>query len=409
MTKKKPQTQPAPESSFNPGRWYRHNKSAVHRGLLYGIGVVVLFAIGWWAYFALSNREEKLTKDEYMTLARRAFNCGYFDVAILNYHKASNAAPEDQLVKREMFLARSRDNLNRGGGFELALASSYQVLADDPASIIGRVSLAQLFELRGQADSMLYYAGQALERGRATGDASAQLAADLVLATHHRTLDAQDSAFAYCEDALAAATALSDDFQVAFTKAGLGFAALQIDSLDYAQRVFRDLLAYRGRNGSDFNDIGSAGLADYFERRGARDSARVYLEPLRSSMDNNVIDGTTAYATRVYGRILRDEQKYDEAIEYLARSLEMWRNLRAIPDVIECLNDLAQVYRLKEDYLDARKYYMAAGNLANDQKLPRRDLYTADLNVLFLKNLKPDEYRRAGEEGIALARQLLVQ
>ncbi len=405
MAKKKTQARPAPAPRFNLGRWYRHNKKAVHRGLIYAIATVAVVAVLWVGYFALANRGVTLTKDEYVALARRAFSLGYFDQAILNYHKAQNAAPDDALVARESFMARQRENLGRGGSFDLALAASYQVIADHPESIVGCVSLAQLFEMRAQADSMTYYAQAALQRAQVRSDYAATTAAHLLLAAKYRTIDQQDSMFVHGRLALEAAIADGDTFQVAFCRAGLGFSALRIDSLELAEQLFRELLAYRGRNGADVNDIGNAGLADYFQRRGALDSALVFLEPLREEISGNLVDATTAYAARILGRVLRDRGQYDAAGEVFARSLEMWRTLRSESDVIDCLNDVAENYRLKRDLFNARKHYMAAGNLAKEVGLPKRDMYSADLNLVFLQNLKPDDYRRAGEEGIALARQ----
>jgi tetratricopeptide (TPR) repeat protein len=405
MAKKKAQARPAPAPRFNLGRWYRHNKKAVHRGLIYAIAIVAGAAVLWVGYFALANRGVTLTKEEYVALARRAFSLGYFDQAILNYHKAQNAAPDDVRVARESFMARQRENLNRGGSFDLALAASYQVLAEHPESIVGCVSLAQLFEMRAQADSMEHYARTALQRAQIQDDHAATMATHLLLAAKFRTIDQQDSMFIHGRQALEAATADGDTFQVAFCRAGLGFSALRIDSLDLAERLFRELIDYRGRNGADVNDIGSAGLADYFQRRRELDSALVYLEPLREEIGSNLVDATTAYAARILGRVLRDQGQYDAAGEVLARSLEMWRTLRSESDVIDCLNDVAENFRLKRDLFNARKHYMAAGNLAKEVGLPRRDKYSADLNVVFLQSLKPDEYRRAGEEGIALARQ----
>ncbi len=409
MAKKKAQARPAPATGFNLGRWYRHNKKAVHRGLVYAIAIVAGAAVLWIGYFALANRGVTLTKEEYVALARRAFANGYFDQAILNYHKAQNAAPDDELVAREMFMARQRENLSRGGSFELALAASYQVVADDSESIVGRLSVAQLFEMRAQADSMAHYAHAALVRAQARNDHAATTAAHLLFAAKFRTIDQNDSMFSHGRRALEAAVADGDTFQIAFCKAGLGFSALRVDSLNLAEQLFRDLRAYRGRNGADVNDIGSSGLADYFQRRGELDSALVYLEPLREEIGSNLVDATTAYAARILGRVLRDQGQYDAAGEVLARSLEMWRTLRSESDVIDCLNDVAENYRLKRDLFNARKHYMAAGNLAKEVGLPRRDKYSADLNVVFLQNLKPDDYRRAGEEGIALARQYYEQ
>ncbi len=390
--------------SFSFGRFYRHNKNPDSQSTdlcdLDGSGDIGDRYGGYWL---IVNRGVTLTKDEYVSLARRHMYQGKFDQAVLNYHKALNADPTDKMIQREHFLARSRDNMSRGSTVELFHAAAQQLLTEFPNSLIGKINVAQALELRGDVSGMHRLASEARTQALATPDTTALLAADLALATYYRTKEMQDSAYFIGNEALAAAEAIDDTFHVALVRAGLGFAAIRLDSLAFARSVFEDLLKYNGEAASSFHDVANSGLADYYHRSRMNDSARVVLERLRQVINSGAADGTTAYTLHVLGRVLRDSGQLDSAVTRLSQSLAAWQGLRGIVDVIDNLNDLAATYRLLQDYFNARKYYMAAGNMAEKFGYAAKNKYTADMNLVFLKGLKPEEYIRAGEEGKALA------
>lgn len=389
------------QSSFSFGRYYRRNKDQIHKALIYAILVVVGISILWGGYRLIVNRGVTLTKDEYVSLARRNMYQGEFSQAVVNYHKALNADPADKMIQREHFLARSRDNMSRGSTLELFHAAAQQLLTDFPNSLVGQISLAQALEMRGDVPGMHSMASAARSQALESADTIALLAADLVLATYYRTEEMQDSAFTIGGEALAAATAINDPFHVALVRAGLGFAAIRIDSMRFARDVFEDLLAYDGESAAGFHDVANSGLADYYHRSQMNDSARVVLERLRHITSSNAADGTAAYSLHVLGQVLRDTGQLDSAITRLTQSLAAWKGLHSIVDIIDNLNDLAATYRLKQDYYNARKYFMAAGSLAEKFDYQNKNKYTADMNLVFLKALKPEEYLQSGQEGKA--------
>ena len=408
MAKKKSRkqqvTRPAQRpQSFSFGRFYRHNKAQIHKGLIYSILVVVGISVIYGVYGLIVNRGVTLTKEEYVVLARQHMYQGEYDRAVLNYHKALNADPNDKMIQREHFLARSRDNMSRGSSVELFHAAAQQLLTDFPNSLIGKVNVAQALEMRGDVAGMHTLAAEARADALAAADTTALLAADLILATYYRTEEMQDSAYLIGNEALAAAVAIDDEFHVALVRAGLGFAASRIDSLLFARSVFEDLLTYNGEAATSFHDVANSGLADYYHRSRMNDSARVVLERLRHVINSGAADGTAAYTLHVLGRVLRDSGQLDSAAARLSQSLSAWQGLRSVVDVIDNLNDLGATYRLQQDHFNARKYYMAAGNMAEKFRYPTKNKYTADMNLVFLKGLKPEEYVRAGEEGKALA------
>lgn len=407
MAKKKSRKQPArPQrqpQSFSFGRYYRHNKNQIHKGLIYAIVVVVGLSLLFGGYNLIVNRGVTLTKDEYVALARNSMYQGEYDKAVLNYHKALNADPDDKMIQREHFLARSRDNMSRGSSVELFHAAAQQLLTEYPNSLIAKVNVAQALELRGDVAGMHNQAAAARSQAIATSDTTALLAADLVLATYYRTEEMQDSAYFIGNEALNAAEALNDTFHVALVRAGLGFAAIRLDSLSFAREVFEDLLGYNGEAAASFHDVANAGLADYYHRSRMNDSARVILQRLNHVINSDAADGTAAYALHILGRVLRDSGQLDSAVTRLSQSLATWQGLHSVVDVIDNLNDLAAAYRLQQDHFNARKYFTAAGNLAKRFDYPAKDKYTADMNLVFLKGLKSEDYVRAGEEGKTLA------
>ncbi len=395
-----------PRSHSGIGRWYRHNKARVQRFLVIGIlAVAALILIVVGLRYVL-GRGERMSKADLISLGREKLLLGYFDDAILNYHKASNLDPNDPLLQREYRLARQRSTVSNRGSLDQTFLTAHEVLQLDSRSLVATVCLAQYFEMRNLPDSLRHYAHRARDLALQSGDRAGQVASGLLLATYFRTFDRQDSVLVYDREALAAATTIGDTLQIAFASASLGFAAVRLDSLEAARELFTMLVDYRGQNREAYVEIGRTGLADYFHRSRQYDSALVYLRALQTKIERGAVDGTTAYATSVFGRVMRDRGDHEMAITLLLGAQQNWESLRSTPDIIDNLNDLAKAYRAKNDFFNARKYYLAAGKLAGTAKLPHKDQYTADLNLLFLKNLKSDEYVRAGAEGEELATRL---
>lgn len=408
MAKKKARKQaaqrPAPRPQpFSFGRFYRHNQVQVYRVLLYIGGGILAIGLIWGAYSLISNYSVSLSKEEYVTLAREQMILGNYDKAVLNYHLALNATPDDKLLQRESYLARSRDNMSRGSSVELVQASAQQLLNDFPNSLLGKISLAQVMGMRGDVSGMYRYGSEARQQAIASNDTLALMAADLALATYYRTKEQQDSAFNIGNEALVAARAVNDPYHIALVEGGLGFAAVRIDSLEFAKRVFNSMLDYQGEVAASFHDVAYSGLADYYHRNRMYDSAKVALGRLGHVINTDGVDGTRAYALHVLGRVLRDTGQLDSAAVILSRSLDLWRTLQSPADVIDNLNDLGSANRMRENFFDARKYYTSAGILADKLGFKDKNLYTADMNLHFLKALKPQDYVRAGDEGKAWA------
>ena len=408
MTKKKSRRQttacPQPRpSGSSVGRYYRHNRKQIQKSLLYAAAVIVGVLVIWGVYSLIVNRGITLTKEEYVELGRRQLMLGSYPDAVLNYHKALNADPNDKQIQREYFLARMRDNMSHGGTLDAVQSAANQLNSEFPSSLVGQVNLAQVFEMRGDIDGMSRLARSAHAQALVEDDSTAILAANLVLANYYRSKELQDSAFATGREALAAATAINDSFHVALARAGLAFAAVRVDSLDLAKSEFSQLLDYNGESSASFRNLALSGLADFYQRAKMIDSARATLAQLNHVIAGGGADGTTAFTLQTLGRVQRDTGVLDSARVNLEQSLQLWRNLQSGADVVDNLNDLAGVCRQQQDYFNARKYYMAAGTLADKFSFASKNLYTADLNLIFLKGLKPDEYLRAGDEGKAWA------
>ena len=142
MTKKKSRRQttarPQPRpSGSSVGRYYRHNRKQIQKSLLYAGAVIVGAFVLWGVYSLIVNRGITLTKEEYVELGRRQLMLGSYPDAVLNFHKALNADPNDKQIQREYFLARMRDNMSHGGTLDAVQSAANQLNSEFPSSLVG--------------------------------------------------------------------------------------------------------------------------------------------------------------------------------------------------------------------------------------------------------------------------------
>ncbi len=369
-----------------------------------GVGILVV-AVAAVLAIVFSGRREKLTVAELTNRGRKHFMLGRLDAAILDYHRALNDEPDNKQLQYENFLVEQRIGFAGGGDQKTAIAAARRVEDSGDYPLMGTVALAQIYQKAGMAQQSRDKALSALGEAKTNSDSAAQIAAEEVLSSYYRSVAQFDSAFFYASNAMPLAAGIDDTFHLAVARVSAGISALRIDSLDFAHRTFQDLLKYKGVSESEFVPVAAVGLADYFERSGEFDSTLFYLDTIKDRYGPKSHDAIASYALQILGRTYSDYERYDEAVKVLQRSLGITQQLNNIADAIDIMNDLANCYRQSHDWHNARKYYMAAGNLAKHFNFDAKDKYTADLNNLFLKRLKASDYKRAGEEGLELAKQ----
>lgn len=320
------------------------------------------------------------------------------------YHKALNEHPNDPVARREILLARLRAGVIRGNPADRALAVAEQAVAAEPEAAFPYVLTAQIHETTGDLHHAAAFARQALALCAEQPDAVAEYAASSILAGFYRDQEHFDSALTVSRRSLQLAESIEDNFHLAMASVAVGIAALRVDSLELARQLLAPLRDYEGVSKTEFRAVGWLALADAYQRAGSFDSARVSLEAASQLGLDRVSAGLAAYAALIRGRVWRDTGEYDQAITEFNASLATSHQLGNRGDIIDVLNDLARCYQLKGDLFNARKYYMAAGNLAKTSNLPGKDLYTADLNLRFHQALTQQQFQLAGSEGLELAR-----
>lgn len=409
MTKKKQRRQqarvkrPAQTTGFDLGRYYRHHKKRIHRiAVQVAIGIAAL-AVIVIAVVLFRKHGVSLTKADYVREARKNLMLGYFEDAVVNYHQAQNADPTDESVNREMAMAQRRAEIASGGSPERAIGAAMQVLSKDSNSAVAHLDLSQLYYGLGDLISTNRHALSAMRFADDRADTVALLSASLSLLSYHRKKDQFDSAVTFGEKAISLAESVGDAVSLALAQAGTGFSLLRLGNLDRARGLFHTVLNGGGNRYPYLARLAKLGLADCFYIAKDFDSARIYASDVETQYQSSTNNEIATQATQLLGKISRAREDYVQAVSKLNTSLDAWRSLGDLPEVIDNLNDLAEAYYDQKDFVNARKFYMAAGKMAKKYDFPTKDHYTADMNLRLLRNLSSEEYLRAGNEGAALA------
>jgi hypothetical protein len=411
MSKKKKKKQPAkakrPSKPPQPslGRYYRHHKKKIRKiGTWVGIGLAALVVISV-AFVLVRKYGVSRTKADFVREARREFLLGQFDRALVSYHQAQNADPSDQAVERETMLAQRRAEIENGGSIEQTIGAAMQVASADSTSVLANAVLAQLHYSSGNLPLAYSYAKTALRLAEQGSDTTGQLSASLSLLAYFRQKDQFDSAAVYGEKAIGLAEGIGDAVNLSFAEAGTGFTLSRLGNLDKAKSLFQKISSRGGNPPQYLVDLASVGLADNFYRAKSYDSALYYASNVEGRHQGSTQTENSALAIQIHGNVLRDRGDLAAALAKLTASLDAWQSLKELAQVIDNLNDLAATYYLQMDSFNARKYYAAAGKLASKYAFPTKDLYNADMNLQFLKNLSSADYLRAGDEGTAIAQK----
>ncbi|MCK4858530.1 MAG: hypothetical protein KAT58_11215, partial [candidate division Zixibacteria bacterium] len=234
----------------------------------------------------------------------------------------------------------------------------------------------------------------------------AMIAAAVTLGSYFRQHDQYDSAHFYAGQALFWAQETGDTFDLAIATVGLGFSAMELDSLKRARYLFWQVADISADSYPGFTDLARIGLGDCFYRRGELDSCLAYIAPIEKIYRQRPANPTFAYAAHLLGKVYRDQGHDAEAIEKLTDSYLTWHALGGFADLIENLNDLADIYLQQHEYNNSRKYYVAASQLAQIYDLEQKNRYNINLDSRISARLTPEEYVRAGKEGEALAQEI---
>ncbi len=395
-----------PKPTF--GRYYRHYRETFNKIFLWaGIiaGAVAIVAV---VVLLLQHHSVSLTKGDYLKDARKNMALGYFDRAVVSYHQAENADPTDTKIRDEITMARSRADLSQGGPLSRAQGATAQVLVGDSTLAVAHAGLAQLYAVQGNYNQAVAQAYTALRFGQLEGDTAALLAASLVLTSYYRQEDMYDSAVTYGKQAVDLANVVNDPANILMAEVGAGHALLRQGKLEQGKLFFEDIVARAGASNSYFEGAGKVGLADYYQRSGNQDSAKFYAMSVESALSGAGPSEVSAYAMQIHGRSLRDSGAAGEAVSKFTDALGLWQKVRNQASLVDNLNDLARAYYDLKDYFNARKYFTVAAKLATKYGFRQKDLYSADMNLRFLRSLKQDEYLKAGDEGTSLVAQYSV-
>jgi hypothetical protein len=385
--------------------YYRQFNETFHKIFLWAGIVAGAVALVFVAVLIIRKLGTSTSQTDYLREARRNFVLGYPDRALLSYHQAESADRANTKIKDETAMARAWAEMMQGGQTDPALTTTSQVLATDSTSTVAHVGLARLYGRLGDFKQAIPEGYSAVRFASAANDTPSALAASLVLESCYRQIDQIDSAAIYAEQAVTLANAVGDPNNFLLAESGAGFCALRQKRLDKGKLFFEDILAKAKTEGSQYENMGRVGLADYFHRSGDNDSASFYAVAVVNALANSGVSEVSALASQILGRALRDKGDMPNAVLRLNGSLAAWQSLRRQADLIDNLNDLAKAYLLQKDYFNARKYYIAATTLAVKYVLATKDDYDADLDARFLKALSQDEYLRAGNEGTELVQQ----
>lgn len=413
MSKKK-RTHPQTKSKHSkPPRsklsrfWHKRERS-VKRILLWGlpIAAVIVAAIFLLSYFSGRSRAEE--REHYLHLARQQLLRSNMEEALLSYHRAANADPDNKQVAREAAMANAKASLLRGGSLDNAIAAATSVIAYDSTSAVAHATLAGLYNREGDIPGLIKHAHAALDAAEAEADTVSGIAAAVYLGYGFRQKDMYDSAYQYGITASDWAQSTNDTFDLSLTRSSLGFALLGLDSLERARELFTKLQSLSGSEFQPFYDLSQLGLADCFEREGEYDSCMVYASFVETAYRTQPSNPNFAYASQLIGRAKAGEGTYDEAVIWLTESTEAWRAVAGYSPLVDSFNDLAEVYLKLKDYAQARKFYLAASKVAQAYAVPQKSKLTVDINNLLLDRLSSEQYVTATNEGEELAEQIIA-
>lgn len=413
MTKKHKKKRPSHRQSAKHRRrssgtlWQRHQTS-MRRLMIWGIPVVVVLLGTALVFSYLQGRQNARDKIEYTYLSHQQLLRGELNKAEVSYHIAQNADPNDKQLAREATMLQAKRSLATGGSLENAIAAANTVLAYDSNSVVAQVTLAMLYNHKGDVSKVEKYAGMAFRNAKSKSDTLAMLMASISLSSYFRQVREPDPAYAYARKADSLAEVTGDTFDLAMAKSTLAFSALKVDSLTEARDLFLRVEQLSGQVYQPFFDLAQVGIAQYFYMAGEYDSCiahATYVENLYKE----VAAPNTNYASALYyqGKALSAKGMDHEAIEKLLESAQAWQALSGYSDLIDNLGDLGDLYLRVKDYADARKYYLAAAKVEKSYGLPQQSKLDVDLNNLFLQKLSREDYLRAGKEGDSIAADIL--
>lgn len=389
-------------------RWWRRNAQTSARIGLFVLGGLVVVVGAYLIITTLGQSKRSGRAGAYITEAREALLRSDFEAAQVAYHQARNIDPDDPALRREQTMFQQRLAQSQGGSTANAIAAANTVVAHDSSSTIGNLVLAQLYNARGDQSNMYLHAARGLQLARSDQDKSGQIMAGVLLGSHFRQRNDFDSAYYYSNLAVELADETLSRFYWLITRSGLAYSALGLDSLAQAESLLRDCVGWADTSYAGFAELAQAGLADYFRRAGQYDSALNYANLVLARYPSYQPTPTEALAAEVAGQALTEQSRWEEAEMRLHEAAALWRKLAGYSDLITTYNALGDHYYRREDYVAARKYYLAATRIAAGYGLEEKGQYDINLNNFFLDKLSNESYLSSGAAAEALADSVIA-
>lgn len=388
--------------------WRKHART-VKRVAYIGGPLIVVAVAAYFVIGSLTASSRAGRANEYVTQAREDFLRSKYNDAQVAYHQALNADPDDAALKREQTMFQLRASLSSAASLRNAIAAANAVVSYDSSSAIGYIVLAQLYNKRGDLESLRDYAKRALDLAEEQENQCEKIAASVLLCSYYRQTDVYDTALQYGSIAALAAAETQDTFDLLLANSGYAYSALGLDSLDQAETLLRRTIELAGTTYPGFIELANTGLAEYFERAEQPDSALYYARLVLADTTQQSLNPNSAHAERIAGESLAKLGSLDDATQLLENAATTWRKLSGYSDLITTYNSLGDVYLEKKDYYDSRKYYLAATQLAGKYGLEKKGKYDVNLNNYFLDKLTSDGYLRSGKEAEDLVKQVLTE
>ncbi len=408
--KKKPQAKTRPRKKrSSPGRIWQQYSGRILKTLMVVVPAILLLVAAYFliTYFSSAGRTERA--NEFISEARESLLRNRYEDAQLAYHQALNANPDDQALKREQTMFRQRAAVARGGSVKNAIAAVEAVLTYDSSSTIGHLLLAQLFNRQGELSGLYEHGSRALELARAEDDLCAGTAAGVLLNSYFRQRENFDSAYHYGSVSANFAEQTEDTFDLLIAKSGLAYSALSLDSLDLAKSLAWESMERAGAAYPGFLDLANNCLADYFRRTKQYDSSLSYANLTLARNPGYQANPTVAHATQIAGQAQLGLENFEAAEENLKQAASAWRTLAGYTDLITTYNALGDLHLRREDYFQARKYYLAATQLAEKYGLGHKGRYDINMNNIFLGRLESEAFLRSGQEAETLVEEVVAE
>ena len=244
---------------------------------------------------------------------------------------------------------------------------------------------------------------------QAAEDACAGTAAAVLLSSYFRQREIFDSAQHYGHVSVDFALQTQDTFDLLIAKSSLAYSTIALDSLAQAKLLAWETMEQAGAAYPGFIDLANNCLADYFRRSEQYDSSLSYANLTLARNPVYQSTPTVAHACQIAGQAHLGLENFEAAEEKLKQAASAWRAITSYADLITTYNALGDLYRQDQDYFRARKYYLAATQLAEKYGLGHKGRYDINMNNIFLGRLESEAFLRSGAEAETLVKEVIAE